>query len=129
MLQDFVSFSLKINSLKSKKNFIFIKKLKKKGEKVASVTILDGELYPFRLSNNSSIFSTELKAIDLALNHIEKDAFLRYIIYTDSLSAMQALEGEKTDYPLVVILAKLSRSCERADLFIYFFFFAGSPAL
>ena len=68
----------------------------KDGEKVASAAILDGELYQFRLPNNFSIFSAELKAIDLALNHNEQDAYWRYIIYTDSLSVMQALEGEKT---------------------------------
>ena len=46
----------------------------KDGEKVASAAILDGELYQFRLPNDSSIFFAELKAIDLALNHIEQDA-------------------------------------------------------
>ena len=89
----------------------------KDGEKVASTAILDGELYQFRLPNNSSIFSAELKAIDLALNNIEQDACWRYIIYTDSLSVMQALEGEKTENPLVVILLeKLSKLCRRADI-------------
>ena len=97
----------------------------KDGEKVASAAILDGELYQFRLPNNSCIFSAELKAIDLALNHIEQDAYWRYIIFTDSLSAMQALEGEKTDNPLIFnLLEKLSRLCERADIV-----FAGSPAM
>ena len=47
----------------------------KDGEKVASAAILDGELYQFWLPNNSSIFSAELKAIDLARNHIEQDAY------------------------------------------------------
>ena len=62
-------------------------------------------------------FSPEVKAIDLALNHIEQDAYWRYIIYTDSLSAMKTLEGEKTDNPHVVnLLEKLSRLCERADI-------------
>ena len=89
----------------------------KDGEKVASAAILDGELYQFRLPNNSSIFTAELKAIDLALNHIEQDAYWRYIIYTDSLSAMQALEGETTDNPIIVsLLEKLSRLCQRADI-------------
>ena len=88
----------------------------KDGEKVASAAILDGELYQFRLPKNSSIFSAELKAIDLALNQIEQDAYWRYIIYTDSLSVMQALEGEKTDSPLVIsLLEKLSKLCGRAD--------------
>ena len=89
----------------------------KDGEKVVSAAILDGELYRFRLPNNASIFSTELKAIDLALSHIEQDAYWRYIIFTDSLSVMEALEGEKTDNPLVVgLLGKLSALCERADI-------------
>ena len=89
----------------------------KDGEKVTSFAILDGELYQFRLPNNFSIFSAELKAIDLALNHIEQDAYWRYIIYTDSLSVMQALEGEKTDNPLVIsLLEQLSKLCGRADI-------------
>ena len=89
----------------------------KDGEKVASAVILDGELYQFRLANNSSVFSAEVKAINLALNHIEQNAYWRYIIYTDSISAMKALEGEKTDNPLVVnLLEKLSRLCKRADI-------------
>ena len=38
-------------------------------------------------------------------------------MYTDSLSVMQALEGEKIDNPLVVSLPeKLSRLCGRADI-------------
>ena len=91
--------------------------VRKMVKKVASAAILDGELYQFRLPNNSSIFSAELKAIDLALSHIEQDAYWQYIIFTDSLSAMHALEGEKTDNPLIVnLLEKLSRLCERADI-------------
>ena len=67
--------------------------------------------------NNSFIFTSELKAIDLVLNHIEHDTYWRYIIYTDSLSVMQAPEGEKTDNPLIVsLLEKLSRLCKRADI-------------
>ena len=62
-------------------------------------------------------FPAEVKAIDFALNHIEQDAYWRYIIYTDSISAMKALEGEKTDNPLVVnLLEKLSRLCEGTDI-------------
>ena len=62
----------------------------KDGDKAASAVILDGELYQFRMPNNSSVFFADLKAIGLALNHIEQDAYWRYIIYTGSLSAMQA---------------------------------------
>ena len=89
----------------------------KEGKKVALAAILDGDLYQFRLPNNSSVFSAEIKAIDLALNHIEQDAYWRYVMYTDSLSAMKTLEGEKTDNPLVVnLLERFSRFFERADI-------------
>ena len=60
----------------------FIPMAQKDVEKVSSAAILDGELYQFRLPNNASIFSAELKAIDLALSHIEQDAYWRYIIFT-----------------------------------------------
>ena len=84
---------------------------------MASAAFHDGELYQFRIPNNSSIFSLELKAIDLALNHIEQDDYWRYIIYTYSFSAMQALEGETPLNPLIVSLQeKLSRLCERTDI-------------
>ena len=92
----------------------------KDGDKTASAATFDGESYQFRLSNNSSIFSAELKAIDRALNHIQQDAYWRYIIFTVSLSAMQALEVEKTDNHLIVnLLEMLSKLCERADIIFY----------
>ena len=47
----------------------------KDGDKVASAAILTGELYQFRLPNNSSVFSAEVKAIYHALNNIEQDAY------------------------------------------------------
>ena len=68
-----------------------------------------------------SIFSAELKAIDLTLNHIVQDAYWRYIIFTDSLSVMQELEGEKTDNPLIVNLFEKSRLCGRADIVFCWF--------
>ena len=87
------------------------------GNKVASAAVLDGEVYQFRLPNTASSFSVELKALDLALNHIQQDVYWRYIIFTDSLSAMQALANERTDDPLIVILLdKISEICANADL-------------
>ena len=72
----------------------------KEGEKVVAAAVLEGEVYQFRLPNNASVFSAELKAIDLALSHIEQDAYWRYIIL-----------------PLIVnTLDKISRICETVDL-------------
>ena len=73
---------------------------KRGGGAVALAAILEGELYQFRLPNNSSIISAELRAIHIVLNNIERDAYWRYVIFTDSLSVMQGLEGKKTYNPL-----------------------------
>ena len=83
-------------------------------EEVASAAILDGELYISSVYLITLLFfSAELKAIDLALNHIEQDAYWRYIIFTDSLSAMQVLEAEKTDSPLIVDCVDLAPTIQR----------------
>ena len=89
----------------------------KDGKKMAAAAVLDGELYQFRLPDNASSFSAELKALDLALSHIQQDACWRSIIFTDSLSAMQALENERTDNQLMVtLLDKISEICTNADI-------------
>ena len=61
----------------------------------------DSEEITFRLPDNSSVFSAELKAFDLALDHIASERYFRYIIFTDSLSAMQALDNCKIENPIV----------------------------
>ena len=87
------------------------------GKKVAAASVLYGELYQFRLPDNASIFSAELRALNLALSHIQQDAYWRYIIFTDSLSAMQAMENKRTDNPLIVtLLDKISEICTNAHL-------------
>ena len=89
----------------------------KDGKKVSAAALLDGELYQFRLPDNASSFSAELKALDLALSHIQQDAYWRYIIFTDSLSAMQALENERTENPSIVnLLDKIFEICTNANL-------------
>ena len=71
-----------------------------------------------RLPNQASIFTAELKAIDLALDLIEREGYWRYIIFTDSLSAMQALEhnNDSLDSLINDILNRISRMCEDATI-------------
>ena len=44
------------------------------------------ETYKCRLPDNASIFSAEIKAVDLALDHIEQSRNTGLIIFSDSLS-------------------------------------------
>ena len=47
----------------------------KDGEKVAAAVVHENEIISCRLPNNASIFSAEVKAIDIAFNYISEQRF------------------------------------------------------
>ena len=71
-------------------------------EKVAAAAVTDSEIFVNRLADHSSIFTAEAKAISLALDHIKKTNNRRYIIFSDSLSCLQALLQASPTNPWVV---------------------------
>ena len=62
-----------------------------------------------RLPNNSNIFAAEATAITLALNYYRHMDPVQHdvIIYSDSMSCLQAIEGEDTDNPLICQIMNL----------------------
>jgi ribonuclease HI len=52
-------------------------------------------------NKDNSIFSAELRAIELALNHIQNSRHYNYIIFSDSKSSLQALQNLWSHHPLV----------------------------
>ena len=54
-----------------------------------------------RLPDKSSIFTAELKAIDLALSNISNNTNTNFVIFSDSLSVLLALKNQNTDNNLV----------------------------
>ena len=54
------------------------------------------------LPDNASIFSAEIKAIDLALDHIEQSRNTDFIIFSDSLSVLQSLHNRHIENPLLL---------------------------
>ena len=57
----------------------------KQDEKVACAVISPNFTDCIRLPDNSSIFTAEAKAIDIALYHIRDQPEKQFIIYSDSL--------------------------------------------
>ena len=70
--------------------------------------------YKCRLPDNASIFSAEIKAIDLALDHIEQSRSSDFIIFSDSLSVLQSLHNRHIENSL--ILDVLLKHNELAEL-------------
>ena len=55
------------------------------------------ETYYKRLPNTSTIFSAELKALVMALEYISQSQKDKFIIFSDSLSSLQALQGNDSE--------------------------------
>lgn len=84
----------------------------KSNEKVASSTY-----YPahpncpdtIRLMDDSSVFNAELEGILSAIKYIKKEKIYKSVIYTDSLSAIQAIQSKIFKNPNIVHIFNLLR--------------------
>ncbi len=65
----------------------------KDGERAGAAAYTNDETYSCRLPDGATVFSAELKALLLALEHVSKSENDKFIIFSDSLSAIQALQG------------------------------------
>ena len=73
----------------------------KRDEKVACAVICPDFTDSIRLPDNSSIFTAEAKAIDIALYHIRDQPEKQFIIYSDSLSVLRSLKNLDHRNPLI----------------------------
>ena len=62
-------------------------------EKVACAVISPNFTDSIRLPDNSSIFTAEAKAIDIALKRIRDQPEKKFIVYSDSLSVLGSLKN------------------------------------
>ena len=67
-----------------------------------SACVTPSDTYKCRLPDNASIFSAEIKAIDLALDHIEQSRSSDFIIFSDSFSVLQSLHNRHIENPLLL---------------------------
>ena len=89
-------------------------------EKVAAAAVTDSEIFVNRLADHSSIFTAEAKAISLALDHIKKTNNTRYLIFSDSLSCLQAFLQASPKNPWVVrVLEKYNQLKSRGKDIVF----------
>ena len=72
--------------------------------RTACAAALNKIIHKKALPMESSIFTAEVCAIDLALNIISRDKHNKFIIFSDSLSLLTSLENKKLENPLMVKL-------------------------
>ena len=86
----------------------------KDGDTAGSACVTLSDTYKCRLPDNASIFSAEIKAIDLALDHIAQSRSSDFIIFSDSLSVLQSIHNRHITNPL--LLDVLLKHNELAEL-------------
>ena len=80
--------------------------------KVGCAAVFQNQELLKRLPNESSIYSAEVIAIDLAMNIIANHKSSKFIIYSDSKSVLQALQSKNSSTPLITrLLDKMNTLC------------------
>ena len=74
----------------------------KDGDTAGSACVTPFDTYKYRLPDNAFIFSAEIKAVDLALDHIEQSRNTDFVIFSDSLSVLQSLHNRHVENPLLL---------------------------
>ena len=74
---------------------------------VASAVVYRSTTKTTRLPNTASIFSAELYAISLALAIVPRSKENNFVIFSDSVSSLQALSGFKLEIHLSKTLSKI----------------------
>ena len=74
------------------------------GNSVACATVFPSDItFSMRMPDSASIFTAEIWAIIKALEKIKNASASKFIIFTDSLSCLQALLYMKLEHPLIVM--------------------------
>ena len=77
---------------------------------------------PIRLPDNSTIFAAEATAISLALNYYRHMGPVHHdvVVYSDSMSCLQATEGEDTENPFICHIMNLLWSLSDKGIHVRF---------
>jgi len=78
----------------------------KSGDRVASAVIARNSAKTVRLPNKASIFRAELYAITQAMDLIRRSKDTKFIIFSDSMSSLEALNSFKIELDLVLRIIK-----------------------
>ena len=85
----------------------------------ACAAVLNKTVLKKALPRESSIFTAEARAIDLALNIILKSTHKQFIIFSDSLSVLLSLRNKKFQNPLIIkLLSRLDSMSYSKEIII-----------
>ena len=68
---------------------------------VSSSVVFPVDIFKVNLHEHTSIFTAEAVALKMAVEHIQREAIRKSVIYSDSLSCLQALQNKNMENPII----------------------------
>ena len=90
--------------------------------KVASAYVCPYGIRGYRLRDGCSIFTAEVEAINKALTYVKTYTRKRFVIFSDSMSVLQAIESQESKNPLV---NRVLQACQHIFLTVNLLHFVG----
>jgi len=78
----------------------------KDGIRTAAAVVTPNSVKTVRLPDNASIFTAEIHALGMALDIVRRTRSKDYVVFSDSLSSLQAIESCKVENPLILKILK-----------------------
>ena len=93
---------LEVNDFYKNENFVPVYTDGSKTDNyVSSSAVFPVDIFKVNLHEHTSIFTAEAVALKLAVQHIQREAIRKSIIYSDSLSCLQALQNKNMENPII----------------------------
>ena len=93
---------LEVNDYYENKNFVPVYTDGSKTDNyVSSSAVFPVDSFKVNLHEHTSIFTAEAVALKLAVQHIQREAIRKSVIYSDSLSCLQALQHKNLQNPII----------------------------
>ena len=74
---------------------------------VSASVVLSTDIFKVNLPDHSSIFTAEAVALKLAVQHIQRQAIPRAVIFSDSLSCIQSLQSKNVQHPTILEIIEI----------------------
>jgi ribonuclease HI len=71
-----------------------------------AAAVIKNDIFSARLPNESTIFTAEAKAIQLAFEYIKTSNDKQFTIFSDSLSCLQAIKNTNIEHPFILDILK-----------------------
>ena len=93
---------LEVNDFYKNENFVPVYTDGSKTDNyVSSSDVFPVDIFKVNLHEHTSIFTAEAVALKLAVQHIQREAIRKTVIYSDSLSCLQALQNKNMENPII----------------------------